>query len=54
MNGFIPCITQGGPGSVFPGTYKALIDEIDAYNTEKFGFSQAELEAAREPLQILW
>ena len=54
LTGFIPCIVQGGPGSVFPGTYKALIDEIDAYNTEKFGFSQAELEAAREPLQILW
>ena len=52
--GFIPCITQGGPGSVFPGTYQALIDAIDDYNTEKFGFTREEQAAQRMPLQILF
>ena len=52
MKGFIPCITQGGPGSVYPGAYKALVDEIDKYNEEKFGIKDA--ESARLPLQILF
>lgn len=34
---FIPCITQGGPGSLYPGTYKAMMEEIDAYSEVVFG-----------------
>ncbi len=52
--GFIPCITQGGPGSVFPGTYRTLIEEIDKYNVEHFGLKQEEIEANRLPLQIMF
>lgn len=54
MENFIPCITQGGSGSTFPGSYAALVAGIDRYNSEKFGFSQAELEAARGPLEIMF
>lgn len=54
MVGFIPCITQGGPGSTFSGAYAALVDEIDNYNCEKFGFSKEELAAARPPIQIMF
>lgn len=28
----IPCIAQGGPGSVYPGVYKSLCDSIDRLN----------------------
>ena len=52
--GYIPCITQGGPGSVYPGTYMELVKEIDRYNCEHFGCTQQELEAAREELQVLF
>lgn len=52
--GFIPCITQGGPGSVFSGTYNSLVDAIDDYNTEHFGFTKAEQQAQRMPLQIMF
>ena len=52
INYFIPCITQGGPGSLFEGTYDALIKEIDLYNEEKFGVKGAEEQ--RLPLQILF
>lgn len=51
---FIPCITQGGPGSVYPGSYKALCDEIDKYNAQKFGLKVEEIEEARLPWQILF
>ncbi|MFZ7120468.1 MAG: uroporphyrinogen decarboxylase family protein [Eubacteriaceae bacterium] len=33
---FIPCITQGGPGSVYPGVYEAITEEINKINKEKF------------------
>ncbi len=46
---FIPCIAQGGPGSVYPGVYESLCGEIDAYNEEKFGFTPAEQAAQRLP-----
>ena len=46
---FIPCITQGGPGSVYPGTYEALTAEIDARSIELFGVTQADLDANRVP-----
>ena len=51
---FIPCITQGGPGSLYEGTYKGLWDAIDHYNCEKFGHKQADLDAAREPMVIMF
>ena len=54
MNSFIPCIAQGGPGSVFPGVYKSLWDEIDKVNIEKFGFTQEQLDEARIPIDIMF
>jgi len=52
--GFIPCITQGGPGSLFEGAYKALWDEVDAYNIEKFGVRQEDLDANRLPMVTMF
>lgn len=51
---FIPCIAQGGPGSVFPGVYASMSAQIDRYSTEKFGWTQEELDAQRLPWQILF
>ncbi|MDO4622403.1 MAG: uroporphyrinogen decarboxylase family protein [Eubacteriales bacterium] len=51
---FIPCIAQGGPGSVFPGVYKSLWDKIDMINTEKFGWTQEQLDDARLPIDIMF
>ncbi len=49
---FIPCITQGGPGSVYPGVYATLCEEIDRYSEEVFGIKREEI--TRLPLQILF
>ena len=54
MKGFIPCITQGGPGSVYKGTYQALTDAIDRYNLTHFGGTQEELNASRLPIMIMF
>ena len=54
IHSFIPCIAQGGPGSVFPGVYASMCDEIDQYNIEKYGATKEELEASRMPWQILF
>ena len=51
---FIPCIAQGGPGSVYPGVYASMCREIDAYSIEKFGVTQEEIDAQRLPFQILF
>ena len=51
---FIPCIAQGGPGSVFPGVYQSMSDIIDKINEEKYGFTKEQLEGAREPIQIMF
>ncbi len=51
-NYFIPCITQGGPGSVFPGTYASLSKAIDEINREKFGITDP--DSGRLPWQILF
>ena len=51
---YVPCITQGGPGSVYPGTYQAIADAIDELNAKKFGLDIDEIKAARLPLQILF
>ncbi len=34
---FIPCITYGGPGSIYPQCDKYVDDEIDRYNKAVFG-----------------
>ena len=49
---FIPCITQGGPGSVFEGTYMALTEEIDRYSEEVFGIKAAEI--TRLPIDLMF
>lgn len=49
---FIPCITQGGPGSTFPGTYAALCEEIDKYSEEVFGIKADDI--TRLPWQMLF
>ena len=54
MTGFIPCITQGGPGSLYAGTYQGLWDAIDKYNCETFGFTQEQIDAARLPISIMF
>lgn len=51
---FIPCIAQGGPGSVFPGVYQSMTDAIDEYNTERFGFTREEIAAQRLPIDIMF
>jgi len=32
---YIPCITQGGPGSVYPGVYEAITEELNLINAGK-------------------
>ena len=54
MTSYIPCITQGGPGSVFPGAYAELAKHIDRINCERFGFTQEQLDAQRMDWQILF
>jgi hypothetical protein len=49
---FIPCITQGGPGSVYPGAYSVLCEEIDKYSEEVFGINAADIK--RLPHQIIF
>jgi hypothetical protein len=49
---YIPCITQGGPGSVYKGTYAALTEEIDKRSVELFGVAADEI--TRLPLQIMF
>lgn len=49
---YIPCITQGGPGSVYPGAYAALMEEIDKYSQEVFGVKESDI--TRLPVQILF
>ena len=54
MTGYIPCITQGGPGSVFPNRYKWIYDEICLYNQEKFGFTPEEQAEQAIPMVIMF
>ena len=48
-SGFIPCIAQGGPGSVYDGVYDAIIEAIDDYNAAHFGVKKEEI--VRSPIQ---
>ena len=51
---FIPCIAQGGPGSVYPGVYLSLAKAIDKVNQEQFGFTPEEQAAMRLPHDIMF
>ena len=51
---FIPCIAQGGPGSVYPGVYAELSSAIDEYNYEKFGFTPQQQAEKRVPTKIIY
>ena len=50
---FIPCITQGGPGSIYSGAYMALVEEIDIYSQEVFGISASDIIRPL-PIQIMF
>ena len=52
--GYIPCITQGGPGSVYPGTYMEINNTIDKVNEERFGTSVAGQNENRPPINIMF
>ena len=49
---YIPCITQGGGGSVYPGAYAVLAEEIDKMSAEVFGIKVEDI--TRLPHQILF
>ena len=49
---FIPCIAQGGPGSVYPGAYAALAEEIDNYSEEVFGINKKDI--TRLPMRTMF
>ncbi|MDR0469108.1 MAG: uroporphyrinogen decarboxylase [Peptococcaceae bacterium] len=49
---FIPCITQGGPGSLYEGTYMALVEEIDKYSQEVFGIKESDI--VRLPMNTMF
>ncbi len=34
---FMPSVTYGGPGTIFPAVETVIMDEIDRYNRERFG-----------------
>jgi len=51
---YLPCITQGGPGSVYPGTYDALTAEIDRRSVELFGADADEIIKQRLPMQVMF
>ena len=46
--------SQGGPGSLYEGTYAGLWDAIDEYNCKTFGFTKEQLEAQRPPMAIMF
>ncbi len=52
MKGFIPCITQGGPGSLYPGTYEGIWNAIDKYNKDHFGITDP--GSARLPMAVMF
>ena len=50
--GFIPCIAQGGPGSIYVGVYETIRDTIDEYNEVKFGFPREKIDRVPEQLEM--
>ena len=51
--GFIPCIAQGGPGSVYKGVYEMLCECIDEYNIEHMGCTVEDVNN-RVPHQVMF
>lgn len=51
--GFVPCIAQGGPGSVYKNVYEYLWESIDEYNMDKMGATEAEIND-RAPRAVLF
>lgn len=49
--GYIPCVIQGGPGSIYDGVYETIFDTIQKYNTKRFGVTQEEQDL-HLPLQF--
>jgi uroporphyrinogen-III decarboxylase len=49
--GYVPCIAQGGPGSVYDGVYEAIFDAVDKYNEQRFGVKPEEY-TQRLPMQF--
>ena len=47
--GYIPCVAQGGPGSIYDGVYETIFKAIDDYNVEHFHINRDEI--SRMPLQ---
>ncbi|MDO5411200.1 MAG: uroporphyrinogen decarboxylase family protein [Lachnospiraceae bacterium] len=41
LKGFMPCMTYGGPGTIYPEVENIIIDEINKYNEERFGVAIA-------------
>lgn len=37
--GFIPCLTYGGSGAIYPSVEETIIDEIEKYNKDVYGIS---------------
>ena len=54
IHSFIPCIAQGGPGSVYPGVYLSLSGAIDRINQERFGFTPQQQAEMRMPHEIMF
>ena len=46
---YIPCVAQGGPGSIYDGVYDCIMDAIDEYNEKHFGIDRSQI--VRAPLQ---
>jgi uroporphyrinogen-III decarboxylase len=51
---YIPCITQGGPGSLYEGTYAGIWEAIDEYNCKTFGFTKEQLDEQRPPMAVMF
>ena len=48
--GYIPCIAQCGPGSIYDGVYETIFEAIDDYNELHFNINKNEIK--RSPLQF--
>jgi len=49
---FIPCVAQGGPGSLFSGAFMALTEEIDKYSQDVFGIKESDI--LRLPITLMF
>ena len=51
-SGYIPCVAQGGPGSIYVGVYETIREAIDDYNELKFGIKKSEIVRAVEQIEM--